>query len=309
MHSTSWPERLRRYARPLGLGLGVVALLLVARQAWLRRSELAPLLRRLDVTDAATATCVCLLALLLLGLTWHVLSRGRIDRSRLFDDMSRWGASILTKYLPGKLWQGVARGALYQGETSAGSVFVLFLREQALSFSAAAMIAMIWVPAADASELTPWLRPAFLLMMLGLLLVAVVPDLPGFIRARLPERWSVWNGTRPAGRTIVAGWCLSLAAHLSMAYGIALLSGALGLPAIPFPQIATAVCASGLIGAVVLLAPAGLGVRDAVLFFYLSSVLETGQAAMLALAARCMTTVAEVLVFFLAIGLLALKRR
>lgn len=305
------PEFARALARGLGWLLGLLALALVAAQAWSRQDQWLPLWHRLDALDVAAVVALCLLMQLLFGLAWHVFLRGRVMPRRLLGDQLRWGQSLPAKYLPGKIWQGVARGALYAHDHGARSTFVLFVREQLLSLGISALIAAAVAPAALPPRWGPWFQLAFAAAAVVLTLIALLRRVPAAIGARLPRRFSDWSVQRPALTTMLHAWALQFAAYLAMCAAFAVLAAGFGLE----PDVvrwSAAVCFAGLAGVAALLVPAGLGVREAGLFWCLSPLLGAANAAMLALAWRVAITGAEALfalASFVVAGLVPGSRR
>ncbi|WP_206409317.1 hypothetical protein, partial [Lysobacter enzymogenes] len=157
-----WAEALRRGGRAAGWLLGLAALALVAQQAWTRRAQWWPLWQRLDAGDLILALAACLAMQLAFGLAWHLFARGRWTPQQLYPDLLRWGQSLPAKYLPGKIWQGVARSALYADERRPTLTFVLFVREQLLSLGVCATIAAAAAPAALPPRLGAALQVALL---------------------------------------------------------------------------------------------------------------------------------------------------
>lgn len=292
----------RAWARPLlkwaGWLLGLSALAAVASQAWSHRTQWLPLWQRLEAGDVIAVVALCLTMQLLFGLAWHLFLHGRWVPDRLLADQLRWGQSLLAKYLPGKIWQGVARGALYASDRGAGSAFVLFLREQFLSLGISAFIAALVAPAALPASLGWAFQATLFVAGLALTWVAVVRRLPGAISARLPRRIGEWSSPRAGSATTSATmrrvWGLQFFAYLSMCSAFAVLAAGFGLQ-IGIAPLSAALCFAGLAGVAALFVPAGLGVREAGLFWCLSPLLGPANAAMLALAWRVAITFAEVL--------------
>lgn len=289
MRAANW---LRPLARSLGWVLGLIALGLVASQAWSRQHEWLPLWHRLDAFDVVAVVVLCLIMQLLFGLAWHVFLRGRLAPEHLLGDQLRWGQSLLAKYLPGKIWQGVARGALYANDQGARSTFVLFVREQLMSLGISALIAAAVAPAA----LSGWNALGFQLGFLGAALVwtliAMMKGLPTVIAVRLSSRLTQWSAERPDLAPMLWAWTLQFAAYLAMCAAFALLTVGFGLE-LDALRLSAALCFAGLAGVVALFVPAGLGVREAGLFWCLSPLLGPANAAMLALAWRVAITFAE----------------
>ena len=302
-----WSKFARPFARSLGWVLGLLALGLVASQAWSRQEQWLPLWRQLQAVDVVAVVGLCLIMQLLLGLAWHVFVHGRVVPDRLLGDQLRWGQSLLAKYLPGKIWQGVARGALYAQDRGARTTFVLFVREQLLSLGISALIAAAAAPAALSPRLGLAFQCAFVVAAVALSWIAMVKRLPDPIMDRLPSSIRVGIAERPAATTMRWVWVLQLAGYVAMCASFALLAASFGLQ-LDVVRLSAALCFAGLAGVAALFVPVGLGVREAGLFWCLSPLLGAANAAMLALAWRVAITFAEAL-FALLSFVLSVRRR
>ncbi|MBW4820756.1 hypothetical protein KJE23_09630, partial [Streptococcus salivarius] len=94
------------------------------------------------------------------------------------------GQSLPAKYLPGKIWQGVARSALYAAERRPTLTFVLFVREQLLSIGICAAIAAAAAPAALPPRLGAALQLALLAFAVAVSVAAIWRRLPAALAAR-----------------------------------------------------------------------------------------------------------------------------
>ncbi len=302
-----WPKFARPLARSLGWVLGLLALALVAAQAWSRQEQWLPLWRQLQARDVVAVVGLCLIMQFLLGLAWHVFVHGRLVRDRLLGDQLRWGQSLLAKYLPGKIWQGVARGALYARDRGSGAAFVLFVREQLLSLGISALIAAAVAPAALSPRLGVGFQCAFLAAAAALTWIAMLKRLPEPVMARLPAIVRGGIAERPDAATMRRVWVLQLAGYVAMCAAFALLTASFGLR-LDALRLSAALCFAGLAGVAALFVPAGLGVREAGLFWCLSPLIGAANAAMLALAWRVAITFAEAL-FALLSFVVGMRRR
>lgn len=302
-----WAEALRRGGRAAGWLLGLAALALVAQQAWTRRAQWWPLWQRLDAGDLVLILAACLAMQLAFGLAWHLFARGRWTPQQLYPDLLRWGQSLPAKYLPGKIWQGVARSALYAGERRPTLTFVLFVREQLLSIGICAAIAAAAAPAALPPQLGTALQVALLAFAVAVSAAAIWRRLPAALTARLPASLAGWNQGLPSRAVLTRVWLLQWLAYAAMVAAFTALLAGFGLR-IGLAQAASALCLAGLAGVVAILVPAGLGVREAGLFWCLAPLVGPGNAAMLALAWRLAITAGEATFALLSFVLGALRR-
>lgn len=303
-----WSEALRRGGRAAGWLLGLAALALVAQQAWTRRAQWLPLWHRLDAADIALALALCLAMQIAFGLAWHLFARGRWVPRQLYADQLRWGQSLPAKYLPGKIWQGVARSALYADERRPTLTFVLFAREQLLSLGISAAIAALVAPAALSPRLGLSFQAALLAFALAVSIAALWRRLPAALAARLPSPLAGWNEGLPSRAVLARVWLLQLLAYAAMCASFAVLVSGFGLQ-IDWARSSAALCLAGLAGVLAVLVPAGLGVREAGLFWCLAPLVGAGNAAMLALAWRLAITAGEALFAAASFALAGLRGR
>lgn len=288
-----WPEASRRCARWFGLALGLGALVWVAVQAVGNGADAARTWQELASGRFAAAVAWCLLSQILFALAWHVLAHGRWRKSGVVADVLRWAQSLPGKYLPGKIWQGVARGALYAEDGRAGPALLLFLREQCLSLGLCAALAAMYAPAALPARTGAWLQSGLLCVALGLTAAGVWRRWPTAWLTRLRPSWRGWERDRPPYRAIAWAWVVQGGAYAALCAGFVSLAWDVE-PSMALLQAAAAMCLAGLAGVAAVFVPAGLGVREAGLVWGLAPLIGVAEAAALALFWRVAVTSAEV---------------
>ena len=206
---------------------------------------------------------------------WAVL-RGRHESWRTVAPA--WFTSLLARYLPGGIGQGVARlGAAHAAGEGLRNALERFTAEQMLACCSATILALA-LGLALSFENT---------LLVGLAVLAVL------------ELAAPWVGTR-AGLDV--GWnlralCWMLAGHAAMAMGFAVFTLA-WFPDADSSTLATAAAVflmAGIAGLLAVFVPAGLGVREAVLAALLAPRIGAAPAIALALAARFWLVACEVL--------------
>jgi glycosyltransferase 2 family protein len=198
---------------------------------------------------------------------WAILLRGLGSRPVFQLTARAYVLSLLAKYIPGNV---AAHGLRTQLAMKGGvPVLVLmksFLLEALFALGTAALIAV------------PGTIYFFPTLLDGLSIWVVVLAALGLIAVVAARRWQAASiigsplGT-PSGSTayVQAGvlfllvWLASGAAHWSLANALGNYSGS------HLPQLMVAVSASWALGFVSVFAPAGLGVREAVLYFYVNN--------------------------------------
>jgi len=279
--------------RRLGWTLGLLALGLVCWQMWQHREQVELAWRQLDPARLAAALALAIGAQLLFALAWYRLIHGAEPTLSLRTHMARWLLTLGGKYLPGKIWTGVGRVAFYQGEIGASVVAATFVREMLLSISVACAVASLHglLFGSRLGLLAPGL--AALSVVLALL---SLPRVAAAFKPWLPARLRpATNTDRPEPiASLGLAWLLQLSAYITLGLALALIAdGVLPLDIEGFVIIASGLCLAGVAGIAAIFVPAGLGVREAVLTWYLAQYMNVGEAGMIALIARGWMTLAE----------------
>jgi len=296
-----------RHWRWLGWLLAVAALALVAWQLWRYRDQVALAWSGMEAWRLVAAVALGIVAQLLFAMAWNrLLGPGR-NRGALRSDVSRWLVTLGGKYLPGKIWQGVGRVAMYSGEVPASRVTAWYVREMLLSTSAACLLAASHgLLFESVLGPTPW---GLLAASLGLALLAH-PSLAHRVQRLLPARLraaAAPDAPADAGR-LAGTWLLQFAGYLTLGAALVIIAGGLVRTDAEIAwAIVSGLCLGGIAGIAAFFVPAGLGVREAMLAVYLSQYMNPGEASLLALLARGWLTVAEGV--GIAIGLALATRR
>lgn len=212
------------------------------------------------------------LAYYVLGLLiWTIILRNLGSQPDLHMITRAYVFSLLPKYIPGNV---AAHGLRTQLATRAGvPVFVSmksFLLEAIFALGTAAVISIpgaVYYYAAITDNLSVWLVVAF-----ALVLIAVVAARQ-FKLQSINEFHPTAPHRRPTGYVNVFSlylllWFVSGVAHWCLANALSFYSVS------QLPQLMVAVSASWALGFVSIFAPAGLGVREAVLYFFVNNWME-----------------------------------
>jgi hypothetical protein len=212
---------------------------------------------------------------------------GQVAGLRVFS------GAMLGKYVPGPTWSAVASVRL--GSTAGvapGRMVATYLLSSVVSLVTAVTTGLLAAPSLLSMRLL-WLLPvpaAGLLLVWRPRIVVRLAEVVGRLRGTAP-----WAGRmRPAH--VRRGTLLELSSWLTGGLHLWLITralGAAGLVAVPLCVGAFALATEA--GAVAMIAPDGLGVREAVLMAALSRVLPLPQAAAAVLVSRVCCTIAEVL--------------
>lgn len=295
----------RRRARlRLVVRLGFIALVAVfaavaIQQRW---SQVRSGFLRLDVAHVALATTCALLSLVPALLAWRELLAGLGSRLPLRAAAKVFFVGQLGKYLPGSVWPVLAQMELARAhrvprpQTAAAGLVAI-----GTGVVGALLVAGACLPFAVRSEQAQVL----LLLGLGVSLVLASPAvLNALVRIGLRVLRRPALATRLTLRTIAAAVMLSALSWVLQGLAADVLARALGGHGWRLLALAIGATASAsALGILVVIAPAGLGVRDPALVAALSSVLEPGAALVVAIGVRLLLSLADLGVGFAA-GLL-----
>lgn len=223
-----------------------------------------------------------------------------------FGDAARiWSVSNLGRYIPGKVWQIGAMGAMAQRRgvspiAAAGSALVSTVVTTIAGFAVAA------VAGARLLALSPIALVVIAAFVLGLLLAPPMLRFAWRLLARLTGRQLEIPSLRPRLLWLIAllaalAWCLFGTGFELLAFG---LLG--GIPTSPALYIAT-YAGSYVLGYIVLIVPAGVGVREGAMQAALANAgLDPGATLILVVVSRLWITLLEIApaLLFLAHGAL-----
>lgn len=254
---------------------------------------------RLNVPLLVSAFLVMFVWMLVYGLTWKVLLAGMGERISLFNSVSILAISQIGKYIPGKLWFTVGRMYLAKKHgVSEAKTAVSTAMELALSLLGAVILFGFAVTLIPRGMVPSRVYLSFVLV--PFCVVAVYPPIlnrvAGFILKRLHQ--PVFEVRMTFLRLLTV---LGLFVLMWIIQGIGcflLIRSFYPLDLSRLPMVAGAFALSWILGFIVLISPAGLGVREGIFTFALRLVMPEPVAIIAALLSRIWITVSE--------GLLAL---
>lgn len=289
---------MRRATRALGLIAGAAGLAAVGVFAWRHAAELP----RWRATPAATGALLAALALYQLALlgaagAWHVLLRAVGEPSRLGQAVRILLLSQLGKYLPGNVGHLLGRVALASRQgLHAAPVLITIAVETACAILAGAACALALLPAGSGLPALARILAAAAALVLGAITARRLLARPA-VRRRLGA--AAGDAPRLPG---AGAWLLCLIANgvnftLFAGAGLLLARSQLRAGPAPLPQLVGAFAAGWVSGFVTPGAPAGLGVREAVLSAALVPIWGPGPAVALPLVYRLFTLLGDAVAF------------
>lgn len=307
---------MRRLAQALVV---VIALFYLARLATRHSAELGQVRLTIAYAPLLAASLLTLAGYLVNVIVWVGSLRWWDQHIRLVAALRIWFLSNLARFIPGVVWQfaGLAGMSYSAGLSPIAATSAILLQQVGLlctGLVVALLLAPSFIPAwaAGLSDSTntgkaaraaaTWARdmPLSLRFLLGAAAIAIVVLLlPRAVKAaaRLWERTSgkpvamprlTWRRTGGYLAALTVPWILYAVAF--WLFGRALLGSEA-----PGIGIAAAACVTSYVaGIIVVLAPAGLGIRELVLYSALAPILGARNALLLSLLARVWLVAVEV---------------
>lgn len=282
-----WREAWSRWQRVLGVAVGLAALAMVAAQLWRARDPLDGALRGSEPAGIALAILIAMLAQSMFALGWLVLLRQASATGGHRHAFASWCFSLGAKYLPGKVWQALVRKTTHGA--AAEVILPLYLREQLIAVGVALLFVALQAPRALPAAYQSPFQVGALLAGLAVLAASASAWLP----AITPQWLRRWWGQRPTPRAMVLAIVANMAAYALLALGLLVLLRATSLPAVGLMELASGLCLGGLAGLLVFFVPAGLGIREAGLYWFLTPAIGAGPAALAAILSRAWLMAAD----------------
>jgi hypothetical protein len=286
------PSRRRTVLRWVFL---VAALALLAWTVRNQGSDISDRVSSLSIQAAVAAEAAILASLGCSVLAWRLLLASLGSRLPLAAASRIFFFGQLGKYLPGSGWTLIGHMELARDlsvprrRAIAASVLGL-----ALGCLTATLLGGTVMALTTRSDLaSPWwflVIPPTLLMLVEPRILGTVLDTALRVARREPLEY------RPTRRAMIAATAWSLAAWAMLGIHVWLLARDLGGSGSGLSLLVLgAYAVAWLAGFLAVFAPAGLGAREAVLTFGLTSSLSSGSAALLAVTSRLLITVADLL--------------
>jgi hypothetical protein len=254
---------------------------------------------RLPILDGVAALLLALIATGASMLAWRSMLGDLGSRLPLLPALHIYALSALGKYVPGSVWPVLAQMELGRAyaipRLRSATAFLLTLMGSVVSATATGGLLAVTSPG--------WgrlfaLLPLVLIVMHPRVLVPLTTAI-----AKVLRRPAVTEEPSVAGVTRSMGWLL--VQWVCIGGGTAIMADGLG-SSVSVTRCIAAVALSWAAGLVVVVVPAGAGVREGVLTYLLASSLGSGRALALALLGRLALTLADA--FGAALGALVARR-
>ncbi|HEY0119694.1 MAG TPA: lysylphosphatidylglycerol synthase domain-containing protein [Cellulomonas sp.] len=284
-------------------GFVVVALAAAVYAIVRDRHQIFPALASLPLANVLLALAVNVVYLLFTMASWRAVLADLGSLLGVSESFEVFFVSQLGKYVPGGVWNVVAASELGKDRAiprrrSLGAMAVALL----VSITAGLVVAVPMILLRGGA--TP--GGTWLWLILPVAIALLTPPVLNRVLAvamRLLRRDPLEHALTVRGTSIAAGW--ALLGWVAVGLQTWVLGLGLGLPASAssFVVVAGAYSVAWVVGFVVVIAPAGLGVREVALGALLTGWLPAGSVVVLVLVARVLQTVADFLMAGLAYAL------
>lgn len=278
--------RFRKWA---GLLLALVAIGLIVWAVYRQWDAFSAAVTRLTWRDVVPASVFGALALLANAFSWRAAMRSLGLRLPAGASLRVFSISQLGKYVPGSVWPVLAQVELMKGRgASRSQTGTASLVAMAIGIVTSAAVGAGLVVAVDAdSRARYWYVPLVavlgLLVLLPPVLMRVLRGVELAIRRTFRPGSIAWGGMGAAIGWSIVMWAL---------FGIHMwfLGQGLGAEGLGLLRATGAFALAWVVGFLVIFAPAGVGVREAVLVLVLAPVMSEGDALALAVISRVLLT-------------------
>ena len=263
-------------------------------------------LERLSVGGVAIALVLCILGVFINSLSWRAVMRSIGLEAGVRESISVFFVSQIGKYVPGSVWpvlaqaecaseHGMSRARAMTGSVIAmvvGVVSAAVVRAVGVVLSAPAALAEYWWVLLLAGALVCVLAPPVLRRLVGVVF-------------RLTRRSESPAEVGAVPLLESAGWSVAMWVILGAQAWVLLREVA---PSASFTLATGAFAFAWLVGFLVVVAPAGVGAREAAFVLALSSVTGAAEALTIAVVSRFLMTAADAVAFGVGLGLRAARR-
>jgi hypothetical protein len=283
---------LRRILRPLVAVLFLAAIVAIAAQRW---GEVRPLLGKLSVVSVTVAAVAVFAGIFATFLCWRTLLTDLGFTPPLTGGMRIFFVGQLGKYLPGSIWPAVAQmelGRDYRVPARASGTAVIIFMLTILGTGL--VVAAPTLPLLHADAVGDyWWTWAVLPVALVVLTPAVANRLLALL-LRVLRRPPLPAPLTLPGMLRAAGW--SVAAWIGYGVHTWILVRQLGTPGGGrlFLTLTGAFAAAWCVGFLMIIAPAGAGVREAAFILLLTGAVPAAAATALAVVSRLLFTAGDI---------------
>lgn len=277
------------------LALGIAILFFLGRLFFIHVHEIESIKWIFKPVDLILGTIIMFFSYFYIALIWHLLTRFLGEQIPFRESYNCWAYSQLARYVPGTVFVLLSRFLSYHERGSdKKKITVAFLLENVVMAFAAFIVflALAWkiIPHEMAG-----IKYAALCIPLGFLFLHPGVFRPGFnfllgLLHRGPMRdWPSYS----AMIALVALGCLDF---LQAGFGLFLFTRSFYpvAPASYLPMVG-ALAGAGVVNLIVFFVPAGIGVRDGALTYFLSSLFPVSISILIALTSRVWMTLIELL--------------
>ena len=298
----------RTWFRLVGLLAGIAVLAWMIHFAYVHAAAIDVDWTRVRVQPAILSFVILLASYACFASAWGVLADRAGLRVPWGQQVQYWNLTLPSKYLPGKVWQGLSRLALYRDHRSGAASVMAIALEAMAQISCASMLGGIALLAA-AGDRQRWLP--FAAILFGVSTTAMLCTRPlGAVVDTITRRLGFPRPPAVSRRVLAAVLIWQAVGYLLMIAAYVLVVAAIGFDGLAIlPSLAGALLLSGVAGLLAIVVPAGVGVRDAAFAWIIVGVVPAQTAVMLSLLSRVWLIAGDIFAFVVAAALRAVTAR
>ena len=307
----SAPEKKKKSLFARAVQLGVVLIIIIFWYSYLENhwSRLSEVKWHLEPKSFTLALAISVIGYLIVGFLWSPLIRYICDiKINALTAIRISALSWMGRYLPGKVWYLLYKTILTSKDKSkAPSIGLAVIIETLWSQLSALLLASLVLPLFFPNELFPdYVRLTASVGALAMLLFLVPKVFKYLMNQLLKLLRQDQLADEPPLSFLIAMTMGYLATFTLWASSLNVFAASISSVGIAeLPVIIGIVCLSWSLGVLIILAPAGIGVRDSLLALMLSQILPNEPEAVITitLGSRLISTLSEAICFLLALCL------
>ncbi|MCD6531457.1 flippase-like domain-containing protein [bacterium] len=298
-----------RWKKWVGIVISAVALGYLIRSLVISYEEGEVNLEQVDFKYLVLGVLIVIIAYFVLGLLWREVYRGLYSRDvKYYVALAMMFLPNIMRYIPGKIWFvfGIAYWA-DRWDLKVTDAIVSSLVMMAISLSAAVAVGLATIGFSGAINIPPWVLVGWIFFTV-IFFTTPVFSFTVKIAARFFKKNYLSEIEKIPFALFLKGFVIGVLYWIMMGLSVYVMGFAVReLPFSSCFKIVGAFSMSYFAGYVTLISPAGLGIREGAFAALLPKSIPYGERVMISLLSRVTTTLAEVLLLFIAILTIKLK--
>lgn len=281
----------------IGWPLGIIAFIYILNFVLSNASQVLPKINQINPLFLLLSFSCFIVCYVLRILSWQIMLKEKGHRLPFRETLYRWEFSEVKRYVPGNVWSFLSRASLFEdaGVPKKTSAYLILIEIELIILSTLILSTLSFPLILDFLKLSDYANPVLLitLILISLLFFTFIKGfsfLKGRLAKSLPD-FQIFTNIKLLVIYIMAFFFFGLGTYLSVA-SIFVLNLNQAVTLVGFFSF------SLLVGYLSLITPSGIGVREGVITFGLSSLLTTGVAGFVAVFSRLVLVATELIFLF-----------